>query len=96
MTKETNQAKKTDSQGLAKAMESIKKLLGSEGKILRLNKTKQGWEIEVEVIEASEHMKKIGIPTPVYDKNTYQVILNQDFEVIRYERKELRFPSNTV
>jgi len=92
MTKKINQAKKTDSQktdshGIAsRATESIKKLLGKEGKIIKLNKTNQGWEIEIEVIEVSEHMKKIGIPTPVYDKDIYQVILDQDFEVIHYER----------
>ncbi|MEK9165745.1 MAG: gas vesicle protein GvpO [Patescibacteria group bacterium] len=91
MTKKTNQAKKTDSQGIDNAMDAIKKLLGKECKIINLNKTDQGWEIEVETIEVSEHMKKIGIPKPVYDKNVYQVVLNQDFEVIRYQRKESRF-----
>lgn len=90
MTKKPTK-KKTDAQGIDNAMDAIKKLLGKECKIINLNKTEQGWEIEVEAIEVSEHMKKIGIPKPVYDKNAYKVVLNQNFEIIRYERKESRF-----
>lgn len=91
MVKKTNEAKKIDSQGIDNATDAIKKLIGKECKIINLNKTDQGWEIEVEAIEVSEHMKKIGIPKPVYDKNVYQAVLNQDFEVIRYQKKESKF-----
>lgn len=73
--------------GIAQAVELTKEILGKEGNIVKANKTDKGWEVEVEVIEQSEHMKKIGIPKPVYDKNIYRVILDQNFELVSYERK---------
>jgi hypothetical protein len=72
---------------IAKAVEFMKEMLGKEGSIVKANKTDQGWEVEIEIIEQSEYMKKIGIPKPVYDKNVYRVILDQDFEMVSYERK---------
>ena len=75
------------SKGIAKAMEFMKEMLGKEGTIVKANKTDKGWEVEIEIIEQSEYMKKIGIPKPVYDKNIYLVILDQNFELVSYERK---------
>lgn len=73
--------------GIAKAILTIKETLGKEGEIIKAEKTEGGWEIEIEVIEQSEYMKRIGIPKPVYDKNVYRVLLNRNFEFISYERK---------
>ena len=78
----TGQAK-----GIAKAVEFIKDTLGKEGDIVKATKTKDGWDVEVEVIEQSEYMKRIGIPKPVYDKNVYRVVLDQNFGFVSYERK---------
>jgi len=78
----TGQAK-----GIFKAVEFIKETLGKEGDIIKADKTDKGWEVEVEVIEQSEYMKRIGIPKPVYDKNVYRVILDQNFDLVSYERK---------
>lgn len=78
---------KTASKGIAKAVEFIKEMLDKEGNVVKANKTDKGWEVEVEVIEQSEYMKRIGIPKPVYDKNVYRVILDQNFELVSYERK---------
>ena len=75
------------SKGIAKAVEFMKEMLGKEGTIVKANKTDKGWEVEIEIIEQSEYMKKIGIPKPVYDKNIYRVILDQNFELVSYERK---------
>lgn len=75
------------SKGIARAVEFIKETLGKEGDIVKAKKTDQGWEVEVEVIEQSEYMKRIGIPKPVYDKNIYRVILDQNFDLVSYERK---------
>jgi hypothetical protein len=75
------------SKGIAKAVEFMKEMLGKEGDIVKANKTDNGWEVEIEIIEQSEYMKKIGIPKPVYDKNIYRVILDQNFELVSYERK---------
>lgn len=81
--------KKLQSQkkGIVKAVEFIKEILGKEGDIIKAAKTDSGWEVEVEVIEQSEYMKKIGIPKPVYDKNVYCVILDQNFDLVSYERR---------
>lgn len=65
----------------------LRDMLGKEGDIIKADKTDKGWIVEVEVIEQSEYMKKIGIPKPVYDKNVYRVILDQNFELVSYERK---------
>lgn len=74
--------------GIAKAIAFIKDTLGEEGRVIKAVKTADGgWEVEVEVIEQSEYMKRIGIPKPVYDKNVYQVIMDKDFNVNSYERK---------
>lgn len=80
--------KKLQSQkrGVAKAIEFIKEILGKEGDIIKAAKTDGGWEVEVEVIEQSEYMKKI-VPKPVYDKNVYCVILDQNFDLVSYERR---------
>lgn len=78
----TGQAK-----GIAKAVEFIKEMLGKEGVVIKANKIDKGWDVEVEIIEQSEYMKRIGIPKPVYDKNVYRVILDQNFGLISYERK---------
>jgi hypothetical protein len=84
---EEKQQLKSSSKGIAKAVEFIKEMLGKEGSVVKADKTDKGWEVEVEVIEQSEYMKRIGIPKPVYDKNVYRVILDQNFELVSYERK---------
>jgi hypothetical protein len=78
---------KTSSKGIVKAVEFVKETFGKEGNVVKANKTNDGWEVEVEVIEQSEHMKRIGIPKPVYDKNVYRVILDHNFDLVSYERK---------
>lgn len=84
---EEKQQLKSSSKGIAKAVEFIREMLGKEGNVVKADKTDKGWEVEVEVIEQSEYMKRIGIPKPVYDKNVYRVILDQSFELVSYERK---------
>ena len=83
----TGQAK-----GVEKAVEFIKEKFGKEGSIVKAVKNENGWEVEIEVVEQSEYMKRIGIPKPVYDKNIYRVILDHNFDLISYERKS-RKPS---
>lgn len=73
--------------GIAEAISIAKELLDKEGKIVKVGKTDGGWEIEIEVVEQSKHMKKIGIPKPVYDKNIYHVVLDRDFNLLSYERQ---------
>lgn len=74
--------------GVTKAVAFIKETLGKEGDVVRAVRTSDGsWEVEVEVIEQSEYMKRIGILKPIYDKNFYRVVLDKDFNVSSYERK---------
>lgn len=82
--------------GIAKAVEFIKEMLDKEGVVIKANKTDTGWEVEVEVIEQSEYMKRIGIPKPVYDKNVYRVILDQNFDLVSYERKGQKPPGGSA
>ncbi len=86
MAEETKQLK-TDSKGIAKAVAFMKEMLGKEGDIVKATKTDDGWEVEIEVVEQSEYMKRIGISKPVYDKNVYRVLLDRNFELVSYERK---------
>lgn len=86
MTKETQQLK-ADSKGIARAVAFLKEMLDKEGDIIKATKSDIGWEVEIEVVEQSEYMKRIGIPKPVYDKNVYRVILDQNFDLVSYERK---------
>lgn len=74
-------------EGPAKAVEMIKEMLGIEGSITKATKSDDGWEVEIEVVERSEYMKRIGIPKPVYDKNIYRVILDRNFGLVSYERR---------
>lgn len=78
---------KQQSKGITKAVAFLQDMLGKKGSIVKANKTDKGWEVEVEVIEQSEYMKKIGIPKPVYDKNVYRVLLDRNFEFLSYERR---------
>lgn len=77
---------KINSKGIVKAVEFIKEILGKEGDIIKAAKTDRGWEVEVEIIEQSEYMKKITAK-PVYDRNVYCVILDQNFDIVSYERR---------
>lgn len=46
-----------------------------------------GWQVEVEVIEESEYMKRYGKDQLL---GVYQVILNEDMEITSYDRMALR------
>ena len=86
MAEETQQLK-TGLKGIAKAVAFMKETLGKEGDVVKATKTDDGWEVEVEVVEQSEYMKRIGIAKPVYDRNVYRVLLDRNFDLVSYERK---------
>lgn len=74
--------------GAADAVRFLRDTLEKEGDVVKVEQTPDGgWVVEVEVIEPSEYMKKIGVPKPVYDKNIYQVVLDSSGGVVRYERR---------
>ena len=51
--------------GIARAVSAAKEALDKEGEIVKAIKTDNGWDVEIEVVEQSEYMKKIGILKPV-------------------------------
>ncbi len=71
-------------------LDFLKRIPKKEGVIIKTSKTDEGWESRVEVIEESEYIKALGIPTTVWDRNIYEVKLNENLEVLSYERIEQR------
>lgn len=73
------------------ASDFLKKVLRvDEGKVkvIRTVKDSGGWETEIEVYEESSFIKSIGLPTKVQDRNIYIVKLDDNLEILSYERKE--------
>lgn len=69
--------------------EFLKNSLKVEGiKVIKVVRVDDGWETEAEVFEESSFIKSIGLPTKIQDRNIYKVKLNEDLEVIAYEKKE--------
>lgn len=68
------------------AIDFLGKTLQKEGAIVKMEKTTEGWEVQVEVIEPSEFIKALGIPTVVRERNLYEIKLDQNLEVVSYER----------
>jgi len=66
-------------------LESV--LSAEDAKVVKITKTPEGWEEEVEVYEESSLIKSIGLPTRVRDRNIYRVRVNENLEVQSYERK---------
>ena len=68
--------------------EFLKKTLSVEdAKVVKIAKTPEGWEGEVEVYEESSFIKSIGLPTRVKDRNIYKIKVDENLEVQSYERK---------
>jgi len=64
----------------------LREVLKKDGAVVKTSKIDEGWEAQVEVIEASEFIKALGIPTTVMDRNIYELKLDQNLEVVSYER----------
>ncbi len=86
--------KKTGSklEGVNSAIEFLRDELGKEGEVIKAAKLGDGsWDIEIEVIEQSEFMKKIG--KRGYDKNVYALKLDKNYNVVSYGRKAKKYES---
>lgn len=57
-------------------------------KVIRTVKANEGWEAEVEAYEESSFIKSLGLPTRVLDRNIYMVKLDNNLDILSYERKE--------
>jgi hypothetical protein len=70
------------------AADFLRKCLNAEDvKVVRISRVSDGWETEDEVYEENSFIKALGLPTRVMDRNIYSVKLNDNLEVISYERK---------
>ncbi len=58
-----------------------------EAHIIEISPDGNGWQIKAEIIEEDEYMRKRAKRDLL---GVYDVILNQDLEVISFERKELK------
>ena len=71
--------------------EFLKKTLSVEdAKVVKIAKTPEGWEGEVEVYEESSFIKSCGLSTKVQDCNIYKIRLDENLDVQSYERKNGR------
>ncbi len=68
------------------ATEFLRETLQKEGTIVKMSKTSEGWEVQVEVIEASDYIKALGIPATVRERNLYEIKLDNGLEVLSCER----------
>lgn len=71
-----------------KAVEFVKKTLSLvDARVVKVAHGELGWEVEVEVFEESAFIKALGLPTRVRDRNIYLVILDDQANILSYERK---------
>ena len=56
-------------------------------KVIGATRTDNDWHIEAEVYEENSFLRSLGLPTRVQDRNVYEVKLNDNLEVVSYERQ---------
>lgn len=70
-------------------LKDILKVADDKVKVIKTAMDNGGWYTEVEVFEESAFIKSLGLPTRVLDRNIYMVKLDDNMEVMSYERHEL-------
>ena len=66
----------------------IKSTLGTEGKVVKVKKVSDGWEVEVETAEEDSYYKKINPDYRIVERRLYAIKFNDDLEAISYGPKE--------
>ena len=66
----------------------LKKVLDKDSKVIKIEKSQEGWIGKAEVFEESAFIKSLGLPTKVQDRNIYEIKLTDNLEVNSYVRKE--------
>ena len=66
----------------------IKSTLGTEGKIIKVEKVSDGWEVEVETAEEDSYYKKINPAYRIVERRLYTIKFDEKLEAISYGRKE--------
>lgn len=67
----------------------LKRILQVEDEKIKITKTVKkdgGWSTEAEVFEESGFIKSLGLPTRVRDRNLYSITLDDNMDVVSYER----------
>ena len=71
-----------------KARSFIKSTLGVEGKVVKVKKVSDGWEVEVETAEEDSYYKKINPDYRIVERRLYEIKFNDNLEAISYGPKE--------
>ena len=66
----------------------IKATLGGEGKVTKVKKVSDGWEVEVETAEEDSYYKKINPDYRIVERRLYVVKFDENLEAISYGQKE--------
>ena len=56
-------------------------------RFLKLRKSEGGWEGKIEITEENSYLKKLGYPT-IFDKNVYDIVLDDTLTVQSYGEAE--------
>ena len=69
-------------------IEFMQEVFSKDAEIIKISKTDEGWSTEAVIFEESAFIKAIGLPTKVQDRHIYVVKLDNELEIISYERKK--------
>ena len=84
---------KSKLESVNKALEFLRDELRKEGEVIKAVRLNDGsWDMEIETIEQSEFMKKLG--KKVYDKNIYTLKLDKSYNVVSYGRKAKKYETH--
>ena len=66
----------------------LKEVLDKDSKVIKIEKSQEGWIGKAEVFEESALIKSLGLLTRAQDRNIYEIKLTDNLEVNSYVRKE--------
>lgn len=66
----------------------LKEVFDKDAEIIKISKTEDGWVSEGVIFEESSFIKSIGLPTKVQDRHVYVLNLDENLDVLSYERKK--------
>ena len=66
----------------------IKTTLDGEGKMTKVKKVSDGWEVEIETAEEDSYYKKINPDYRIVERRLYAIKFDENLEAISYGQKE--------
>mgnify|MGYP001574868244 CR=1 FL=1 len=70
------------------AITFIKATLDGEGKVIKVKKVLDGWEVEVETAEEDSYYKKINPDYRIVERRFYEIKFDDNLEVTSFGPKE--------